>query len=262
MAFRIPAETRLAAFGAGACAILPILVGVAPFGVIFGALAIASGIPVWMTASMSAFVFAGSAQFVAVGLIAGGSGVLMIALTTFLVNVRHNLYAATLAPHLGKLPKRWLFPIAYLLTDETYVTVIRTLEAMGDSRVKQWYYMGAAATMYVVWQISTWVGIWAGASVSDPASWGLDFALPATFIVMLMPLIRSRGVVACVFVAGVLSLVLNGLPFQTGLIISVTAGALAGALLEETPQTILEFDEPNLEPPVEQTVSESPDGLD
>ena len=262
MAIRVPSESRRAALTAGARAVLPILFGVAPFGVIFGALAVASGIPVWMTAGMSAFVFAGSAQFVAVGLIAGGSGVLVIALTTFLVNVRHNLYAATLAPHLGKLPKRWLLPIAYLLTDETYVTVIRTLEAMGDSRVKQWYYMGAAATMYVVWQISTWVGIWAGASVSDPAGWGLDFALPATFIVMLMPLIRSRGVMACVLVAGVLSLLLNGLPFQTGLVISVAAGALAGALLEVTPQTVLSVEEPNAESPTEQAIAEPADGLD
>jgi predicted branched-subunit amino acid permease len=72
-------NSRRSAFAAGFRAIIPILFGVVPFGVIFGALAVASGIPAWMTASMSAFVFAGSAQFVAVGLVAGGSGVLIIA---------------------------------------------------------------------------------------------------------------------------------------------------------------------------------------
>ena len=165
--------------------------GVVPFGTIFGALAVASGLPVWMTAGMSAIVFAGSAQFVAIGLIAGGTGVIVIVLTTFLVNVRHNLYAASLAPHLGTLPKRWLVPLAYILTDEAFVVVIRQFDHRKVSENKKWFYLGSALTMYIVWQTSTWIGIWAGASISDPARWGLDFALPATFIVMLLPMVRQ-----------------------------------------------------------------------
>ena len=161
----------------------------------------ASGIPAWVAAAMSAFVFAGSAQFVAIGLIASGAGLLLITLTTFLVNVRHNLYAATLAPHIGALPPRWLMPLAFWLTDETYVVVIQHFQTNRHSPYKRWFYLGSALTMYTLWQIATWVGIWAGASISNPASWGLDFALPATFIVMLLPQIRSRGVVACVVTA-------------------------------------------------------------
>ncbi len=226
-------ESRRSALAAGARATLPIMVGVVPFGVIFGALAIASGIPGWMAASMSAFVFAGSAQFVAIGLIAGGAGLIIIVLTTFLVNVRHNLYAATLAPHIGSLPQRWLLPLSFWLTDETYVVVIQRFERQRNSQVKHWYYLGSALTMYVLWQLSTWVGIWAGASIPDPASWGLDFALPATFIVMLLPLIRSRGVVVCVALAGALSLLLHGLPYQSGLIVSLLVGSIAGAVVDQ-----------------------------
>lgn len=224
--------SRWAALGAGSQATLPLMVGVIPFGLIFGALAVASGIPAWAAASMSALVFAGSAQFVAVGLIASGTGLLVLVLTTFLVNLRHNLYAATLAPHIGRLPQRWLLPLSFWLTDETYVVVIRHFEEQRESHQKHWFYLGSALTMYALWQMATWVGIWAGNSISDPAGWGLDFALPATFIAMLIPLIRSRGVLLGVVVAGALSLVLHDLPYQSGLIVSVLAGAIAGAFVD------------------------------
>lgn len=225
-------ESPRSEFAAGLRATLPIMVGVVPFGIIFGALAAASGMPAWVAAAMSAFVFAGSAQFVAIGLIASGTGLLLITLTTFLVNVRHNLYAATLAPHIGALPPRWLMPLAFWLTDETYVVAIQHFQTHRQSTYKRWYYLGSALTMYSLWQVATWVGIWAGTRITDPASWGLDFALPATFIVMLLPQIRGRGVLACVFTAATLSIVLHGLPYQSGLIVSVVAGAVVGAIVE------------------------------
>lgn len=232
-------ESRRSALAAGSRATLPLMVGVVPFGIIFGALVVASGIPAWVAASMSAFVFAGSAQFVAVGLIASGAGLLLIVLTTFLVNLRHNLYAATLAPHLGTLPHRWLLPLAFWLTDETYVVVIQRFLSQRDSPNKRWYYLGSALTMYSLWQLATWAGIWAGARISNPAGWGLDFALPATFIVMLLPLVRTRGVVACVLVAGALSLLLHSLPYQSGLIVAVVGGSIAGAAVDQrAPQSL------------------------
>jgi 4-azaleucine resistance transporter AzlC len=219
------------------------MVGVVPFGVIFGALAVASGIPAWMAVAMSAFVFAGSAQFVAIGLIAGGAGILLIVLTTFLVNVRHNLYAATLAPYIGTLPPRWLMPLAFWLTDETYVVVIQHFQQHKSSPYKRWYYLGSALTMYTLWQVATWFGIWAGNSISDPAGWGLDFALPATFIVMLLPQIRTRGVTTCVLVAAALSLLLHDLPYQSGLPMSVLAGAVAGAWVDRQNDSTLDVGE-------------------
>jgi predicted branched-subunit amino acid permease len=109
---------------------------------------------------------------------------------------------------------------------------MQRFEAERDLPFKHWFYLGAAVTMYVSWQIATWIGIWAGASIPDPAGWGLDFALPATFIAMLVPLMRSRGVIICVLVAGLSSLVLTNLPFQTGLIVAVVAGSLVGAAVD------------------------------
>ena len=91
-------------FLAGVRAELPILLGVAPFGMIYGALAIGAGLPRSAAQAMSSIVFAGSLQFVATQLFATGAPGLVLLLTTFIVNLRHMLYSASLAPYLQKLP--------------------------------------------------------------------------------------------------------------------------------------------------------------
>ena len=151
---------------------------------------------------MSLFVFAGSAQFVATGLVAGGAGLAIIILTTFVVNVRHGLYSMSLAPHVKNLPQRWLLPLGFWLTDETFLVVIERFSRPDRSPNRHWFYLGSAIFMYVNWQICTFIGIRAGQSIPDPQSWGLDFALPVTFIGMLVPALHSRPVVLCVVVAG------------------------------------------------------------
>ena len=217
---------------AGMRATLPLMAGVVPFGIIFGALSVAGGIPAGIAGAMSAFVFAGSAQLIAAGLLSSGAGIVVVVTTTFFVNLRHNLYAATLAPHVRNLPQRWLLALVFWLTDETYLVVIRRYAQHDRSPYKHWFHLGSALTMYGSWQASTWLGIWAGGSIPNPAGWGLDFALPATFIGMLVPLIRGRSMLVCVTVAGALSLALNTLPNQFGMVIAVCAGALAGSLTQ------------------------------
>jgi len=230
-----PASTpsdRRTEFLAGLRATLPLMAGVIPFGIIFGALATAGGIPAGIAGAMSAFVFAGSAQLIAVGLLSGGAGLVVVVTTTFFVNLRHNLYAATLAPHVRRLPQRWLLALAFWLTDETYLVVIQRYARRDASPFKHWFHLGSAVTMYASWQAATWLGIWAGGSIPNPAGWGLDFALPATFIGMLVPIVRDRSMILCITVAGALSLALDGLPNQFGLFIAVCAGAIAGAMAQ------------------------------
>src|SRR5215213_6522088 len=114
-------STPRAEFLAGAKAMIPLVIGGMPFDIIFGALAITKGISIPATMAMSLFVFAGSAQFIAVGLVGAGASIPIIILTTFIVNLRHALYSATLAPFVKHLPQRWLLPLAYTLTDESFV---------------------------------------------------------------------------------------------------------------------------------------------
>ena len=102
-------------FISGARDTFPLLLGAFPFGLIYGALAVTSGLSPGAGMAMAALVFAGSAQFIAVGMVAAQAPVVIIILTTFIVNLRHMLYSATLLPHLKGLPQRWRIPLAFWL---------------------------------------------------------------------------------------------------------------------------------------------------
>jgi len=211
---------------------LPLLVGVVPFGVIFGALALTSGLSPLGTVAMSLFVFAGSAQFIAATLIGAGATPWLIVLTTFVVNLRHLLYSVTLLPYLKRLPARWQAGLAFWLTDEAFVVASQRY-AQGDaSPHKHWFFLGSALSMYLTWQSSTLIGLLAGQRIPDPLSWGLDFALPVTFIGMLVPLLKDRATVVAVGVAGITAVPAAGLENQLGLLVAALAGIVAGVLTE------------------------------
>ena len=155
-------STRKQEFFAGARNTFPLLLGAFPFGLIYGALAVASGLSMTTAMAMSLFVFAGSAQFIAVGLIAAQAPVLIIVLTTFIVNLRHMLYSATLLPYLKDLPQRWRIPLAFWLTDETFAVTVHRFQRDDASPFKHWYQLGSSIAMYLNWQF-WWVWHWVGA---------------------------------------------------------------------------------------------------
>ena len=227
-----PIHTRTSEFWHGCRATLPLVVGAIPFGIIFGALAVNSGLSAGAAAAMSAFVFAGSSQFIAAGLFGSGAGILIIVLTTFVVNLRHSLYSITLAPHMKHLPQRWLAPLGFWLTDESFLVVIERYRQPDASPYKHWFFLGSALFMYVNWNLCTWIGIIAGQTLPNPASWGLDFALVVTFIGMVAPGLRNRPVAASVLVGGLAAILLAGLPNRLGLIVAALAGVVAGMLAE------------------------------
>jgi len=225
-------HTRRSEFWRGVRATFPLVVGAIPFGIIFGALAVNSGLSAGAAAAMSAFVFAGSSQFIAAGLVGSGAGILIIVVTTFVVNLRHSLYSVTLAPHMKHLPQRWLAPLGFWLTDESFLVVAERYRQHDASPFKHWFFLGSAIFMYTNWQICTWIGIFAGQTLPNPAGWGLDFALIVTFIGMVAPGLRSRPVTASVLAAGVTALLLAELPNQLGLIVAALVGVAAGMLAE------------------------------
>jgi 4-azaleucine resistance transporter AzlC len=226
------AHSRRAEFWAGAKATLPLIAGAVPFGIVFGAVAINAGLTPGAAAGMSALVYAGSAQFIAVGLVAQQVTTGFIILTTFVVNLRHALYAASLAPHLKHLPQRWLLPLGFWLTDETFAVVITRFEAEGESPHKHWFYLGSALAMYGNWQLCTWIGIVAGQQIPNPRAWGLDFAMIVTFIGIVAPLVRSRAVLASVIVSGAVAVLAHGLKNEMGLMVAALLGIAAGAVTE------------------------------
>lgn len=224
--------TRRAEFWAGARNTIPLVVGAIPFGIIFGALGVTSGLSPLATLGMSLFVFAGSSQFIAAGLVAGQVGMAIIIFTTLIVNLRHALYSATLAPYMKHLPQKWMLPLGFWLTDETFVVVVTRYSQPDESPYKHWYYLGSAVFMYLNWQLCTLVGVVAGQTIPDMREWGLDFAISVTFIGMLITLIKNRPLLISALMAGISAVLLNGLPNKISLIVAALIGVASGVASE------------------------------
>ena len=218
-------------FLAGVRAELPILVGVVPFGLIFGAVAVSGGLPPLLAQAMSSVVFAGSAQFIGAQLMAGGAPALVLLATTAVVNLRHLLYSASLAPHVHHLPLRWRLLLAYLLTDEAYaVTIVHYTDPASPPAARHWYYLGAGLALWTSWQISTALGVFFGAAV--PASWSLDFALAVTFIGIVVPTLRDRPHVGAALSAALVAALTFAWPYKLGLMAAALTGIGVGVVLE------------------------------
>lgn len=225
-----PRQHMAREFWAGVRAELPLIVGVFPFGMIYGVVAISSGMPASAAQAMSSIVFAGSAQFATAQLVAGGVPTLVLVMTIFILNLRHALYSASIAPYTRHLSAAWKAGLSYLLTDEAYAVTILNYEREGDNLYRHWFFLGAGLALWTFWQISTAAGIFLGTVI--PAAWSLDFAAALTFIAMTLPLLRDRATVAAALAAGVMALLAYPLPYRLGLVAAAIAGIVTGMLVE------------------------------
>jgi predicted branched-subunit amino acid permease len=248
-------------FIAGLKAELPLLIGVIPFGMIYGVLALDAGIPPAAAQAMSSILFAGSAQIIVTQLVSQGTPALVIVLTVAIVNLRHALYSASLAPYTQRLRPAWKWLLAYLLTDEAYAVTILYYEpgspptavgtslafsssqsAMPDEAgdppdtlalqpdMRHWFFLAAGLALWTTWQLSTAAGILLGAII--PQSWSLDFTLALTFIALVVPALRDRPGLAAALSAGIVALVAYSWPYKLGLVTAAVAGILVGLLVE------------------------------
>ena len=217
-------------FWAGVRAEIPLLIGVFPFGMIYGALAINAGLSTAAAQMMSSIVFAGSSQFITTQLVREATPGLIIVLTIAVVNLRHMLYSASLAPYLASLSTRWKALLSYLLTDEAYVPTAIHYEKNGVTPYSHWFLLGAGLALWTTWQVSTALGIFLGAAI--PEEWSLDFALPLTFIAMAVPVLKNRPAIAAAVSAGIVALAAYSLPYKLGLIIAALVGITVGTFLE------------------------------
>lgn len=218
-----------AEFLAGVRDQLPLLLGVAPFGLIFGALALSEGISPLAAQGFSLLIFAGSAQFIAAGLVGDLAPPAVIIVTILVVNLRHALYSASIAPYVARLPARWKIALAWLLTDEAF--------AMSSARYRRppienahWYMLGTGMTLWATWQVSTAAGIALGAQV--PQGISLEFAAPLTFLALLFPTLVDRPSIAAAVSAGLVAVALHGLPFRLGLLLGAMVGVAAGLIVD------------------------------
>lgn len=222
---------RTAAFRSGLTRTVPLMVGAAPFGLVFGALGVGAGLSPAATMGMSLFVFAGSSQFVAAGLVSRGVAIGVIVATTLVINIRHLLFATALIRHLRhvRLPMRAL--LAFFLTDETYVIAAGGAPTLAPA-LRVPFQLGSAAGMYLNWQLWTGLGIVAGSQLAGLSELGLEIAMGVTFVGMVVPMVRTVPMAFTALTAGTTAvLVAEAIP-NLGILVATLVGIVAGAAVQ------------------------------
>lgn len=215
----------------GGRAVSPLLLAIVPFGLVLGVTAAASEVVGGTLGIATSFIiFAGAAQLVTVQLLDAGSSLVVIVVTALIVNVRHLMYSAAMAPHFSEFPRRSRYVLPYLLTDQAFAVSMLRYETTEDPEYKRWYFIGSGMTLWVSWQLSTIAGVALGAQI--PESLGLDFAIPLVFLVLLIPAVQTRpGLVAAIF-GGLIAVAASGAPYSLGLVIGALSGVAAGVAAE------------------------------
>jgi 4-azaleucine resistance transporter AzlC len=234
----MPFSADRASLRAGFRAVAPMLIGVAPFGLVAGATPAANGLGADVAIGFSTIVFAGASQLAAINVLSDGGSALVAVLAACTINLRMLLYSASIGPYFAheRLTRR--LGVAYLMTDQAYALSITRwvgddpADGLAETRRSRFgFYIGAGLTLWVVWQVSTVVGLLIGKAL--PAGVHLDFAVPLVFLVLLVPSVTNRpSVVAAVTGGGVAVLAGQLGAGPLSIIIGSLAGIVAGALVD------------------------------
>ena len=204
--------------------ISPILIGVIPFGLISGITAVAVGLTAGQAIGMGFIVVAGASQLAALELLQGGAAFGIIVVTVAIINLRHLMYSAGLAPHFRNFPLGWRLFLPYLMVDQVFILSSIRFNQEPEMKHKRWYYLGLATAILTTWHTSAIVGVLVGAQL--PASWSLDFTIPLMFMFFIFPTITDRPTLAAAVVAGIMAIVLRPLPLNLGFISAALIGVL------------------------------------
>ncbi|HEX6296558.1 MAG TPA: AzlC family ABC transporter permease [Burkholderiales bacterium] len=221
------------AFAAGARASLPVLLAVAPFGLITGVAMVASGIAPAMAVLMSITVFAGASMIASAQLLASGTPLALVLLATAFINLRFMMYSATLRPHFAQAPLRWRLLVGYLVADNVVGLSAGRFADHPEDPAKLEFFLGVGAVIWIVWQLGVATGAGIGAGL--PASWRLEFAAPLAFIAMSVPLIRDRAMLAAALASGVTVIVTYDLPLRLSIPLAALTGMGTGLLFSRKP---------------------------
>jgi len=214
----------------GLKAVTPLALGVASFAIAYGLLARKAGLSLFSLTLMSFLVFAGAAQFLTISMLISGAPFFLILFTTFVVNSRYFLMGASLASYTRRWGTRWQILLSFLLSDESYALTISYFTKNGPNK---YYQLGVSLGLYIEWIILTMIGCLVGSFLGDPQTWGLDFALPATFIVILVPMIKTWKHTAACLITAVLSITgLVFLPTKWYIPFATVLGTMVGGVLE------------------------------
>jgi 4-azaleucine resistance transporter AzlC len=223
-------------FRRGWLAMVPLWLGVVPFGLAYAIAARDAGLGLLETQALSLLVFAGSAQFSAVGLFGQGAHGVEIVLTTFMLNVRHVLYGLSLGRSLQLRGMRRLVS-AYLLTDEAFGVVSVRKEHSFP------FLLGVELSLFATWNLATLGGSLLGSTIADPGQLGIDVVFPLAFLALLIPLLRTRPELIVAAGAAALAWLLSRwLPGGIPILVTGIAGSLLGAWLTRAAPPLSEID--------------------
>lgn len=213
-------------FFRGVADLLPLHLGVLPFGLVFGVLGLASGLSEIETILMSSLVFGGASQVVFAQLWGAGTAPWIVGGSVSIINLRHVLYSATFANHIRSLPLRWRIALGYLLTDEAFAVSSKYFQNDDPDPDAHYHLLGSGLTLWLGWQIATVLGVFLGTTLPD--TWQLGFAIPLTFIALVIPNLKTLPHVISVLVAGVTAILCQGFPWNSWLVCAAITGIFAG----------------------------------
>jgi predicted branched-subunit amino acid permease len=217
-------------FRRGAGQMLAPAVALIPFGLVCGVAASGLGLSVATAFGLSAIVFSGAAQILAMELYAAGTPPSVIVPACVVIGLRLLMYSAALAPHFAPLPARWRNVLGYFVTDQSFAQTIRHLEAGTRPGAAASYFLGCGAVLWAGWQMTNLAGYVAGNVI--PAAWSLDFAVPLCFVAIVAPLLRERTMRIAGLAAAVAVIALAGLPMRLNVVVAGLIGIAAGTIAE------------------------------
>lgn len=208
---------------------LPVALAMLPFAVLLGVTAADAGWSPWMVLAQSVLVLAGAAQLAMVALLAEDAHLVVVVLTVALINMRMAMYGAALRPWLAHVPVRGRALGAYVVTDQAFALATSAFPDLPE-RDRFPYYLGAAFTLPALWFVATTLAAALGTALPD--DWSFEFALPLTFLALLVPALKSRPAWVAAGVGGGVATLAATLPFNLGLMLGALAGVTVGALVE------------------------------
>jgi len=209
---------------------MPLTPGIVAFGLLYGMMARQVGFTPVEAWAMSLIVHAGSAQFAILGMWQTADAALII-MTTLVINLRHMLMGASVAPYLRGLPAFWKPLLALWMSDETYAL---SMAAYEQGEGSEWYFFGANISTYLSWSTSGLLGALLGAAIPDPSRYGLDLVFPLAFLGLLVAFLKDRISVVVALASGGLALVgLVVLPGKWYILVAGLLGSALGLALEE-----------------------------
>ena len=207
----------------------PLMIPVVPFGLIFGILAIDIGFTPLATMGMSLIIFGGASQIVLLQLFSGGASSLVIISSVGAVNSRHLLYGAVVSEHVSDLKLFWKIIISYFLIDQAFARSNEYFKKNNDKN-KYFHLIGGGVTCWVIWQTTTFLGIILGSAI--PEKLGLSFAVPLTFLALLVNDFRKMINLIVIIISGLVATFgYNYIPYKAYVIVAAFAGLFTAMIL-------------------------------